>query len=91
MRITVVGASGNVGPALLRRLAADGEHDVLGVCRRIPPQRSPYDQASGYSVDVADVPAADQLTDIVAGSDAVVNLAWGFRPTRNPAQLRWPA
>jgi UDP-glucose 4-epimerase len=46
MRIVVVGASGNVGTAILRRLRAEpGVDDVVGVARRLPPVNAgpPYD------------------------------------------------
>ena len=38
MRIVITGATGSLGTALLRRLLADGEHDVVGLARR-PPDR----------------------------------------------------
>ena len=38
MRIVITGASGNVGSALVRRLADDGGHELVGVVRR-PPAR----------------------------------------------------
>ena len=36
MRIVVTGATGNIGSALLRRLVATGEHELIGVVRRPP-------------------------------------------------------
>src|SRR5918995_7482789 len=36
MRIVITGATGNIGTALLRRLLADGEHEVVGLARRPP-------------------------------------------------------
>ncbi|MDV8001367.1 NAD-dependent epimerase/dehydratase family protein [Rhodococcus sp. IEGM 1408] len=82
MRLVVTGASGNVGTALLRRLVADG-HSVVGVCRRIPPATDPYDSAEWHSVDLSSASAAD-LVEVFHGADAVIHLAWGFQPTRDP-------
>jgi UDP-glucose 4-epimerase len=36
MRIVITGASGNVGTALIRRLMAAGDYDVVALARRIP-------------------------------------------------------
>lgn len=61
MRIVITGASGNLGTALLRRLAADTtEHEVVGVCRRPPvavapsraARRSPATDLAGVSYDL---------------------------------------
>ena len=41
MRVVVVGATGNAGTALLRRLAA---HDVTRISRRLPEPSGPYDR-----------------------------------------------
>lgn len=87
MRVVVVGASGNLGTALLARLAADGAHQVVGICRRVPAAEAPYDHATWRSVDISVPAAADRLTGIFAGADAVVNLAWGFQPTRDAGRL----
>ena len=81
MRIVVTGASGNVGTPLLRRLLADG-HDVVGLCRRIPPATPPYSGASWHRVDLSYAGAHD-LVEIFRGADAVIHLAWGFQPTRD--------
>lgn len=87
MRIVIVGASGNVGTALLRQLAGT-DNEVIGVSRRIPPPTAPYDQVLWRSVDISSATATDQLSRVFEGADAVVNLAWLFQPTRDPAQLK---
>jgi UDP-glucose 4-epimerase len=81
MRIVVTGLSGNLGTALLRRLLADGGHEVVGVVRRPPGDGEPYGQASWVSLDVAQEGATQRLQDVFAGADAVVHLAWGFQPS----------
>ena len=88
MRIAVVGASGNIGTALLRALQADGrEHDIVGVVRRPPPPEPPYDAVVWHALDIADPVAPERLAVIVEGADAVVNLAWGFQPSHDPDYL----
>ena len=88
MRIVIVGASGNVGTALLRNLARRSDRGpVIGICRRPPTAERPYDIATWRSVDVADPRAADELTALLQPDDVVVNLAWGFQPTRDTEQL----
>ena len=87
MKIVIVGASGNVGTALLRELHAGREHEVVGVARRRPPAQAPYDTAGWHSIDVADDSAAATLAGVFAGADSVVNLAWGFQPARDVAYL----
>lgn len=87
MRIVIVGASGNIGTALLRNLAG-GDDEVIGVSRRIPSPVAPYDQMLWRSVDISIATATDQLARVFEGADAVVNLAWGFQPTRDVAQLK---
>ena len=88
MRIVVTGASGNVGTALLRRLAAAGPHSILGIARRVPDRSSaPYDAATWRSVDLTDRDAATELTSAFTGADAVVHLAWGFQPSHDLGYL----
>lgn len=87
MRIAIVGASGNVGTALLRELAG-GDDEVVGVSRRIPSPVAPYDHALWRSVDISAATAVEQLARVFEGADAVVNLAWLFQPTRDAAQLK---
>ena len=84
MRIAITGASGNIGTALLRRLGAGGEHEVVGIARRIPEGGTPpYSGASWHSVDLAEADAETKLRTAFAGVDAVVHLAWGFQPSHN--------
>jgi len=88
MRIVITGASGNVGTALLRRLAqADQPHDLVGVVRRPPPSVPPYDRVSWHTVDLSSSAATGELRSVFAGADAVVHLAWGFQPTRDEDYL----
>jgi UDP-glucose 4-epimerase len=88
MRIAVTGASGNIGSALLRRLAAEGGHQVVGVVRR-PPRgpTGPFADVQWASVDLTDSGDEDRLRAVVAGCDAVVHLAWGFQPSHRLAHL----
>lgn len=85
MRIVVTGASGNVGSALLRRLAADGGHDLVGVVRRPPDRAGVLDGVEWASVDLSRDDRA--LRDAFHGADAVVHLAWGFQPSHREAYL----
>jgi UDP-glucose 4-epimerase len=89
LRLLVTGASGNVGTALLRALAADNpDHDIIGVVRRTPPAVAPYDRVIWHELDLAGPHAADELAPLMAGVDAVVHLAWGFQPSRDENYLR---
>ncbi|WP_232828133.1 NAD-dependent epimerase/dehydratase family protein [Kribbella monticola] len=80
MRVVVTGASGNVGSALIRRLRADGEHDVVGLARRIPDYAS-IDGPRWISVDLTDPDGGSALRQAFRGADAVVHLAWAFQPS----------
>jgi nucleoside-diphosphate-sugar epimerase len=78
VRVTVFGATGNIGTALLRRLATDAEvTEVRAVARR-----ATHLEAATTMV-TADI-EHDDLDSIVTGSDAVVHLAWAFHPTHHP-------
>ena len=88
MRTVIIGASGNVGTALLRNLSNRADPGiVVGICRRPPPAHPPYDIASWHAIDIAEADAAQQLEAVLRPDDAVINLAWGFQPTRNVRQL----
>ena len=82
MRIVVTGASGNVGTALLRALAADDRvEQIVGIARRVPEWRNP--RTRWVRADVA----ADPLEPHLEGADAVVHLAWLIQPSRDGAEL----
>jgi nucleoside-diphosphate-sugar epimerase len=87
MRIVIVGATGNAGTALLRRLRGEPDVDLAGVVRRVPRAQSPYDGVQWHAVDVGAADAADRLDAAFAGADAVVHLAWQIQPSHDEAQL----
>lgn len=90
MRVVVVGASGNVGTALLRRLAAEPRVDAItGVVRRVPPAGTggPYAGPDWHSIDIGSDGALSRLTDCFAGAGAVIHLAWQIQPSHDPNQL----
>jgi UDP-glucose 4-epimerase len=88
VRIVIVGASGNAGTALLRRLRRDGGHDIAGVVRRVPQTtEAPYDGVQWHGCDIGVRGAVDRLADVFAGADAVVHLAWQIQPSHDERLL----
>lgn len=89
MRIVIVGATGNVGTALLRRLHAAPEvASIVGISRRGPDRHGePYDGVEWVRADVSDPASAPILEQAMQGADAVVHLAWVIRPNRDEALL----
>ncbi len=81
-RIVVTGATGNVGTALLRRLAQEPDIDVVGVARRVPEAAPPYDGVQWHAVDIGASDAVARLRTAFAGADAVVHLAWLLQPNK---------
>src|SRR5687767_13676789 len=82
MRIVVTGATGNVGTALLRALAADERvEEIVGLARRLPDWRNP--RTRWVRADVA----SDPLEPHLAGADAVVHLAWAIQPSHDEREL----
>lgn len=86
MRIVVVGGSGNVGTAVLRRLA--GDHQLVGVSRRTPRPVPPYRDVEWHELDLADEDCLDPLTDALRGADAVVHAAWLVQPSHDEDAMR---
>src|SRR3954471_29029 len=83
MRVTIVGATGNVGTALVRALGAEpAVGEIVGVARRRPSAEAPK-----VSCVAADITRTD-LVDVFRGSDAVVHLAWLIQPSRNEKVTR---
>lgn len=80
MRIVITGATGNVGTALLRRLADHGDHELVGLARRVPD--APYG-VRWVSVDLTDPACQPVLDATFRAADAVVHLAWGFQPSHD--------
>jgi UDP-glucose 4-epimerase len=84
-RVVVTGASGNVGSAVVERLAGDPAVDsVVGVCRREHDWAVP--KTSWYFADVG----TDDLSEAFRGADVVIHLAWLFQPSRR-ADITWHA
>jgi len=89
VRVVVVGATGNVGIALLRALKDRPEVDhVVGVARRPPGKDEAADYGYGGKVSwhAADL-TSDELGPAFEGADAVVHLAWQIQPARRRSQL----
>ncbi|WP_181781547.1 NAD-dependent epimerase/dehydratase family protein, partial [Pseudonocardia pini] len=85
-RVVVTGATGNVGVAVLRRAAAAGTHDLVGVCRHLPDAVPPFDAAAWHAADLAAPEAVGTLREAFAGADAVVHLAWIIQPEGDVAE-----
>ena len=84
MRVVVLGASGNVGTALLRALEAEPAVDEVVAAARRPPDRWVSAKTAWRSLDIV----ADPLEPVLAGADAVVHLAWLIQPSRDREQTR---
>jgi nucleoside-diphosphate-sugar epimerase len=80
MRVTVVGATGNVGTSVLRSLIADPAVDsIVGIARRAPTME--LDKVEWVTADVL----TSDLVSILRGSQAVIHLAWVIQPSRDRA------
>jgi len=90
MHIVIIGATGNVGTALLRRLhAADEVTSIAGVSRNGPDRTGePYENVRWHRLDIGEAASAPALVEAMRGADAVVHLAWVIRPNRDNVTLR---
>jgi len=78
MRVVITGATGNVGTALVRALAAEpAVSSIVGLARRRPAWSAP--KTVWATADVA----RDELAPHLLGADAVVHLAWLIQPSRD--------
>ena len=78
MRVVVIGATGNVGTALLRALAGEERvTEIVGVARRLPKSAAP--KTVWARADIS----RDDLEPVVRGADCVVHLAWLIQPSRD--------
>ncbi|SBT50541.1 NAD-dependent epimerase/dehydratase family protein [Micromonospora auratinigra] len=89
MRIVIVGATGNVGTAVLRRLRRESGAELVGVARRLPGPEAgePYDGVQWHSCDIGAPDAVEKLAAIFAGARAVVHLAWQIQPSHDQRTL----
>jgi UDP-glucose 4-epimerase len=87
MRVVIVGATGNAGTALLRRLQTETDVELAGVARRLPEPAGVYRDVDWHSVDVAADGAIEQLAGVFRGAGAVVNLAWQIQPSHDSRRL----
>jgi len=87
MRIVVTGASGNVGLAILARLAADG-HELIGVSRRAPEPEGVYADVAWHEIDLSRERAVGALGPVLRDADAVIHLAWRLQPGRRERTMR---
>ncbi|QEC46432.1 NAD-dependent epimerase/dehydratase family protein [Baekduia soli] len=79
MRVAIVGATGNVGTAVVRALQDDDRvGEIVAVARR-----RPATEAGKVRWVTADV-TRDALAPALDGADVVVHLAWLIQPDRHP-------
>jgi UDP-glucose 4-epimerase len=79
MRVVVIGATGNVGTAVLRALRDDDAvTEIVGAARRVPEAPAPP-KTTWAQADVS----RDELEPLLRGADCVVHLAWLIQPSRD--------
>ena len=83
----IVGATGNAGTALLRRLRAEPDIDLAGVVRRLPDRVGVYAGVQWHGIDIGEEDATERLAEVFAGADAVVHLAWQIQPSHDQRML----
>ncbi|MEU8519846.1 NAD-dependent epimerase/dehydratase family protein [Streptomyces sp. NPDC048577] len=85
LKVVLTGATGNVGTSLVRALEREPRiASVLGLARRRP--GLVLEKTEWAEADLSMERDAPRLARYVEDADAVVHLAWAFRPTRDPAE-----
>jgi UDP-glucose 4-epimerase len=84
IRVVVIGATGNVGAVLVRKLSADPAIGSLVAIARRRPDDLPLPKVTWQTADIT----TDDLTALVRGADCVVHLAWVIQPSHDLAVLR---
>ncbi len=91
MRVVVTGATGNVGTTVVEHLLGSRDDvEVVGLARRVPGPATddPYrGRLTWTGLDLSDDACRPALRAALRGADAVVHLAWGFQPSRDPDYL----
>ena len=81
VKVAVIGATGNLGTAVVRALGDEPAIDaIVGIARRRPQWDPPKTQ--WVEADIVE----DDLVPLLDGADAVVHLAWAMQPMRRPLQ-----
>lgn len=90
MRVVVVGGTGNLGTAVLRRLHAEQRvTDLAGVARRHPRGAGePYGDVQWFALDIGALGAREGLAHAFRGADAVVHLGWALQPSHDHRRMR---
>ncbi len=87
MKVVITGATGNVGTALLRRLADEPDIEVHGISRRPPADGPPYQGLEWTPIDIGQAGAEEVLDVAFEKADAVVHLAWLIQPSHDHREL----
>jgi UDP-glucose 4-epimerase len=84
MRVIVVGMTGNIGTAVLRRLTSEASVDeIVGIARRPVGEDLQRSASPRVRWEQADI-AQDPLDALFDGADCVVHLGWLFQPSHRP-------
>ena len=84
MRVVVLGATGNVGTAVVEALRehSDVEH-VVGVARRLPGPSQHFDGVTWLPADISRDPLP-----FIKDADVVVHLAWKIQPSHDETEMQ---
>jgi nucleoside-diphosphate-sugar epimerase len=75
--ITITGASGNLGTALVDHLADDERVGEVRALARHPPEHDDRPNVRWFGADIT----VDDLAPALEGADAVIHLAWMIQPS----------